>query len=207
MSYEGDPRIDRFWEAFPKARRILELGSLEGGQTLRLASHHPDVHVLALEQRQKNVEKARFVAKLLDIHNVRFEQANLQDVDLGSFGIFDAIFCANVLYHLPMPWALTERMRAVSENAFIWTHYAREGPGVTELNGVAGSWYEEGDLDHPASGLSPRSYMMTLPALISVVEEAGFSEVRIIDDLPENHPYPAVALVAEASSNGSLGQP
>ena len=57
LSYEGDPRIDRFWEAFPKARRILELGSLEGGQTLRLASHHPDVHVLALEQRQKNVEK------------------------------------------------------------------------------------------------------------------------------------------------------
>ena len=207
LSYEADPRIDRFWEALPRARRILELGSLEGGQTFRLASHSPDVHILALEQRHKNVEKARFVAKLLDIHNARFEQANLQDVALEPFGIFDAIFCANVLYHLSMPWALIERMRAVSKKVFIWTHYAREGPGVTELNGIAGSWYEEGDLDHPASGLSSRSYVMTLPALTAVLQASGFGAVRMIDDVPDNQPYPAVTLVAETSSDVRGPQP
>ena len=154
MSYEGDPRIDRFWEALPRARRILELGSLEGGQTFEARVTPPRRPCVALEQRQKTSKRRVSWPNCSTYTTSRFEQANLQDVDLEPFGIFDAIFCANVLYHLPMPWALIERMRAVSEKVFIWTHYAREGPGVTELNGIAGSWYEEGDLDHPASGLS-----------------------------------------------------
>ena len=77
----------------------------------------------------------------------------------------------------------------------------QRGARVTELNGIAGSWYEEGDLDHPASGLSSRSYVMTLPALTAVLQASGFGAVRMIDDVPDNQPYPAVTLVAETSSD------
>ena len=49
--------------------------------------------------------------------------------------------------------------------------------------------------------------MMSLPALTSVLHASGFREVRIVDDLPDNQPYPAVTLVAEASSDGSGVQP
>jgi hypothetical protein len=45
----NDPRLDFFCDAFPNARRILELGSLEGGHTIGLAQRLGVEHVLGID--------------------------------------------------------------------------------------------------------------------------------------------------------------
>src|SRR4051812_25825024 len=54
---DDDRRLPQFWEAFPDARRILELGSLEGGQTFELL-RRPGVHGPRVEGGGGHPERA-----------------------------------------------------------------------------------------------------------------------------------------------------
>src|ERR1700730_102736 len=76
-SSAGDPRVEQFFRFAPKAATILELGSLEGAHTFILAQRPGVRRVLALEGRELNLRKARFVEELVHIHNAEFAQANL----------------------------------------------------------------------------------------------------------------------------------
>ena len=207
----NDPRVDLFFQSFPEARRILELGSLEGGHTFNLASRPGVERVLGVEGRGESVEKAQFVQGVLGVENVEFAVANLETAELGEFGEFDAIFCSGLLYHLPEPWTLIEKASRVSPNLFVWTHYA-EGDAAdaavpalrkarnTTRNGFEGWEYGEHGLKDPLSGMSPTSFWPTLEGLKRMLGEHGFSEVRIIKDNPNNPHGPAVTLAASATS-------
>lgn len=206
-----DARVDIFFRSFPEAKRILELGSLEGGHTFNLAGRPGVQRVLGVEGREESVEKARFVQGVLGIENAEFAVANLETADLGEFGEFDAVFCSGLLYHLPEPWALIEEVSNVSSNLFIWTHYAigdaaeaavpalREARNTTR-NGYEGWEYGEHGLKDPLSGMSPTSFWPTLDGLKRMLVEHGFEEVRIIKDNPANPHGPAVTLAASAAS-------
>jgi hypothetical protein len=193
LSYDGDARIDHFWRAFPDARAILELGSLEGGQTFRLAER-PGVEVTAVEVRPENVEKARFVQRELGIDNVTFVVGNLEQTEPAAFGSFDAIFCSGLLYHLPEPWKLLDGLRGAAPNALIWTHYADHAE--EEVAGLPGYWYVENDLSHPLSGVSPRSFFIERDAIVERLRRAGFARVDLVDDEPDHEPFPCVTLLA-----------
>jgi len=192
ISYGADARIQQFFDAFPAARNILELGSLEGGQTFRLAER-PGSRVTAIEARHENVEKARFVQRLLGVENVEFHVANLEDVSPGSFGEFDAIFCSGLLYHLPAPWALLDSLRSAAPGVLIWTHYADR---VEErVAGVSGHWYSEQDTSHPLSGMSKRSFFVTREDLVGRLRQTGFRDVVVLDDDPDHEPFPCITLI------------
>ena len=95
--------------------------------TAFILAQHPGVkRVVALEGREANLRKARFVQELLQIPNVEFAQANLEHADLTRVWNFDAVFCCGLLYHLPEPWKLIEQCAAVAPLLFIWTQYAAE---------------------------------------------------------------------------------
>ena len=103
ISAVGDVRVERFLRFAPEAKTILELGSLEGAQSFILAQQPGVKRVVALEGREANLRKARFVQEVFEIRNVEFLQANLEQSDLSAFGKFDAVFCCGLLYHLPEP--------------------------------------------------------------------------------------------------------
>src|ERR1043166_1060321 len=105
-----DPRVEQFFRFAPDAETIVELGSLEGAHTFMLAKHSGVSRVLGLEGRERNLRKARLVQELWQVRNAEFAQANLEDGDLSAFGKFDAVFCSGILYHLPEPWKLIERL-------------------------------------------------------------------------------------------------
>lgn len=195
----NDGRVAQFLTHFPRARVILELGSLEGGHSFALARHPQIDRVVAVEGREANVEKASFVKELMAVRNVEFVTANLEDVELSKLGKFDAVFCVGLLYHLPRPWKLLDQVADVSANLFIWTHYAAKEE--TELeNGVKGRWYRELGVRDPLSGLSVQSFWPTLESLKDMLMQNGFGSVRIIDDHP-GHPHgPCVTLAAVAES-------
>ena len=156
-----------FFRFAPDAKTILELGSLEGAHTFMLAERPGIKRVLALEGRELNLRKARFVQELLKVPNVEFAQANLENSDLAAFGKFDAVFCSGLIYHLPEPWKLIAQLPAVAPRLFIWTHYAPDAEADIVIGGLRGKIHHEGGAEEPLSGMSSTATWLTLGSLIS----------------------------------------
>jgi SAM-dependent methyltransferase len=194
----NDPRLDLFWRSFPEARRILELGSLEGGHTIGLARRPGVDFVLGLEGRTANLQRALLAQGLFEIRNIQFIQANLEAVTLAEFGAFDAIYCCGLLYHLPEPWRLVEQFADVAPALFLWTHCAAEDLADTFAHGYKGQRQSEGGRDEALSGLSPHSFWPTLASLCNMLTDSGFSEVRLLNNNPKHPNGPAVTIAAFA---------
>ena len=194
----ADNRVEQFFESFPNVHTILELGSLEGGHTFALAARQSVEHVVGIEARATNLARARFMQKLLRVENVEFVEADLESVDLASFGKFDAVFCSGLLYHLREPWKLMVQIARVAPGVFIWTHYAESADMMR--HDWRGREHVEGGIDEPLSGMSPTSFWLTLDSLKAVLNSAGFDAVRILHDDPRHCNGPAVTIAASASS-------
>lgn len=198
LSYDNDRRVGQFFEVFPDARTILEPGCLEGGMTFQLAQR-PGSRVVGLDARRANLARARFVQEILGVENVNFLEADLEQTPLSSFGQFDAVFCSGLLYHLSRPWEFLDGLRAASPCIFLWTHYARGDKVRDEAEGFQGFWYQEHGFKDPRSGLSPRSFWMTLPDILARLEQNGFARAEIIEDDPNHDPHPCVTVAAWAT--------
>ena len=177
----SDRRIPQFFARFPDVRTILELGSLEGGQTFLLAQHPGVARVLGIEGRVANIEKATFVRSVLGINNAEFLQANLEQVDLTSFDRFDIVFCCGLLYHLPEPWKLIRQLPQIASRLFLWTVYARDEEAPLEVEGLRGKEQCEGGPDEARSGLSPKSIWLTLDSIKELLKRSGYQRVEIIE--------------------------
>src|SRR5947209_763209 len=196
ISAVGDVRIDQFFGFAPSARTILELGSLEGAHTFILAQSPGVDRVLAIEGRETNLRKARFVQKLLEVQNAEFVEANLENADLEAFGKFDAVFCSGLLYHLPEPWKLIEQLSKVAPLLFVWTQYAADHEARDVGNGLRGKIHLEGGPDEPLSGMSTSATWLTLPSWHQVLARAGYKRFEIIHDDVHHPNGPAVTFGA-----------
>jgi hypothetical protein len=199
ISAIGDARVDQFFHFAPEAATILELGSLEGAHSFSLAQRPGVKRVVALEGREFNLRKARFVQELLHISNVEFAQANLENSDLTAFGTFDAVFCSGLIYHLPEPWKLISQLPALAPNLFIWTHYAADADAETVSEGLRGKIHAEGGAADPLSGMSATATWLTLESLITLLTKSGYADVEVIANEPAHTNGPAVTIVATTS--------
>ena len=138
------------------AATILELGALEGAETFLLAERPGMKKVLALEGRAAESPQGSIRPGTLAREDAEFAQANLEEADLSSYGKFDAVFCCGLLYHLPKPWELIQRLSSVAPIFFVWTSYAPENEAIDLPNGLRGKIQSEGGPDEPLSGLSPQ---------------------------------------------------
>lgn len=197
----NDARIVQFFEIFPDAETIIELGSLEGGHSFALAQNPTVKRVLAIEGREKNIEKARLVQSLLDDKKVEFAQGDIEKLDFGRFGAFDAVFCSGLLYHLPRPWELIPKLARVSPNIYIWTQISEEAKAKKMREGWRGKIYREGGFLDPLSGLSKKSFWLSLGSLISLLTVNGYKEVKIIE---HNLAHPNGAAVTLAATKGEF---
>jgi hypothetical protein len=192
----GDVRLERFFRFAPNAANILELGALEGAHTFILAERPGVKRVLALEGREVNLRKARLIQNLLQVRNVEFAQANLEERDLAAFGKFDAIFCSGLIYHLPEPWKLIEKLPAIAPSLFIWTHYAPDADAEVISNGLRGKILGEGGSEEPLSGMSPTSMWLTLGSLITSLTKSGYRSIHVIHNDLTHSNGPAVTIGA-----------
>lgn len=169
---------------------ILECGSLEGGHTALLARYPGVLRVVGLEARAANLAKCRLIHHLLGITNSEFRECDLETFDLKSLGDFSATFCSGVFYHLARPVAFFQKI--TSPFVFLGTHYCRHA--VSEFEGMRGCWYSEHDQADVLSGLSDRSFWLTLEGILEMVANCGY----IIDDIhtsdQPNGPWVDIAL-------------
>jgi SAM-dependent methyltransferase len=174
FNHDHDVRPGQFFSLVPRARRILELGSCQGGGTFQLAQRAGVDEVVAIEGRDYNIEKARFAQRLLGLTNVTFIEANLETFDFTSLGPFDAVYCVGLLYHLPKPWELLTRLKDVSDVIYLNTHFCRASCASRKVDAYEGAnWYEMG-FEDPLSGLSNWSFWPTLKSLTQMLSDAGF---------------------------------
>jgi len=174
----NDPRIKQFWENFPDAKKILELGCLEGGHTVQLAEK---AKVVAIEGKKENFDKAK---EIIRIHKNNFHpdiiQANLETFSLTNMGRFDVVFCVGVLYHLKHPLSLLQRISEVSDGIFIWTHCCNPKNIDTEVDGYKGRIHKEPSIDGPVTGMSHESFWPTLTELVRMITDCGYRLCQLI---------------------------
>lgn len=181
VSAEGDVRVEHFHRFAPEAETILELGSLEGAHTFMLAEHPRVRRVVGLEGRPANIRKARFLQDLFAIRNVEFVQANLE-ADEFAPGQFDAVFCCAVISHLPEPWKLLQRLPAIAPKLFLWTVYSDDVSAGEVVDGYRGHYQAEAGMADPLSGLSDRSFWLSLGSLIEALTRSGYRRIDVIEN-------------------------
>jgi SAM-dependent methyltransferase len=197
----NDVRVKQFFEIFPNAETVVELGSLEGGHSFALAKNETVEKVLAIESRDVNIERAKFVKTILDDKKVEFLQADLEKLDFTQFGNFDAVFCSGLLYHLPRPWELIPKLAKTSPNIFIWTQVSEEAKAKKMREGWRGKFYREGGIFDPLSGMSKKSFWFSLGSLINILTQNGYKQVKIIEN---NLAHPNGAAVTLAATAGEF---
>lgn len=185
--------------------KLLDLGCLEGAYSLALAQL--GMQVLGVEGRESNFCKCELIQQYFALSNLRFEQADVKVLNPAQHGVFDAVLCLGLLYHLDEPLAFLEQLghtltapRAVM---FLDTHVAPPDdaalaacemrPALSPLVAVdhgghsyAGRWYHEYPSDAPVPDeawtavSNARSFWPTERALISALCRSGFSSVHAV---------------------------
>jgi hypothetical protein len=171
---------------------ILELGSHEGNHSLQLADHRGVERVIALEGREENLQRARFVQRVAGATNIEFRLCNLERFNAAAFDPVDAVFCAGLFYHLPRPWLLIEQLAPIARFLFLDTHYALSEE-VAQA-GYCGRWYV--DDETALGGLSPQSFWLSFKHLVLLLLEQGFV-TRFVHDLADSPNGPRVWLFCE----------
>ncbi len=180
FSQQPDDRARDFFAAFPDARTVLELGALEGADTLAL-SRYPGVSILALEGREANLRRAEFVLELHGVDNVELRLADVEKVDFAAFGRFDAVLCAGLLYHVQRPWELLQDIARVTDRFYLSTHYWGS-PAEADVDGYAVKLVRE---DHPepqTRGLSVDVRWLDRGSLLKALADAGFEQVEVLHE-------------------------
>ncbi len=172
-------QTQRFWEVFPAARRVLELGALEGADTVHLASRD-GVEMVAVEGRAENLRRAEFVLRLHGLSNVTLLLADVETADLTELGQFDAAVCSGILYHVQRPWELLAVLARMTSGVFLWTHYWGEAETATLHGGYLVKDVPEEFPEPRLRGLAPMSRWLCRASLFKAVADAGFTRTEIL---------------------------
>jgi 2-polyprenyl-3-methyl-5-hydroxy-6-metoxy-1,4-benzoquinol methylase len=193
---EMDPRLRRVLQISSditgkplEKLRVLDLACLEGIFGIEFALHGSTV--VALEGRQANLEKARFVKGILDLDHLELVLDDVRNLNKDRYGFFDVVLCLGILYHLDTPDVMNfvEKISTICQRVAIidthvsladeasyswnqklyWGKYVKEhDPNATSEEKIASVWYS---LDNA------RAFQFTRPSLCNLLRHVGFTSV------------------------------
>jgi len=169
--------------------RVLDLACLEGLYGIELALH--GAAVVGIEGRQTNIEKARFVKETLSLNNLELIQDDVRHISTETYGQFDVVLCAGILYHLDVPdvFCFIERIfEMTTDFAVFETHISSTAKEVHVYKSrrYSGCPYTEHNPDASksekekrlwASLDNSRSFWFTKPSLLNFLSHTGFTSV------------------------------
>ena len=173
-------------------KSIADLGCLEGGFTVGFA--RLGMEATGIEIRESNLVNCRYAQSKLNLPNLQFMKDDVSNID--KYGPFDAIFVAEILYHLDRPCAFLKKVSSVCRRVIfletLFTHKHRtaavEKYDLSELcknEGLMGRRYtEQGDVQGPgrdankwASWENKRSFWLQREHPLDLLRSVGFEIV------------------------------
>jgi SAM-dependent methyltransferase len=110
--------------------RVADVGCLEGGYAVGFA--RMGFQVLGIEVRELNVAACNYAKSRIDLPNLQFVQDNA--LNIADHGVFDAVFCCGLFYHLDYPKKYLETLSAVTNKLLILqTHFSIIKPSDKRL--------------------------------------------------------------------------
>lgn len=105
--------------------RLADIGCLEGGYATEFA--RLGFQVLGIEVRELNIAACNYIKAHTDLPNLQFVQDNA--LNIANHGVFDAVFCCGLFYHLENPKEYLETLSAVTNKLLILqTHFSLISP-------------------------------------------------------------------------------
>jgi hypothetical protein len=189
-----------------KGKSILELGPLEGGNTIIL-SRLGATSITAIEGRIENYIKCCIIKNLLGLENAKFFLDDVRNISVEKYGRFDIALIAGVLYHLDDPHVLMKQLSEVTDTLVISTHYAdATSPSpraeirslATDFGTYRGKTFREGRLNNPNAGLQSESFWPFEEDLLRMCKDLGYKEVTVIARNPiKTERFKLIYLVAK----------
>lgn len=169
--------------------RVIDLACEEGLFGIELARR--GASVLGVEGREGNVARVRFAKEVLGLDTYDVVQDDVRNVTRERYGKFDVVLNIGILYHLgardvfDFIYHLSDMC---TRFMFLSTHYGRFARHSHTFRGhtYRGAPYLEHDPDTTpeerlasmrASLDNPMSFWPTLPSLLNLLSDAGFSSV------------------------------
>lgn len=198
----NDRRVDYFIEKFRNDSlnsdnfSVLECGCLEGGHTVKIASEFPNAQIHAVDARHDNLAKAKLHTEIFNLHNVKFDQVDLETEEKIFGNKYSTIFCVGLLYHLRHPEVFLRKCAMSSDNLWLSTVISseKEANHLEKNNSYRGKIYNE-PVGHPLSGVRPTSFFPNLGTLCNMIWDAGFQKIEVYEQtLTPNGNGPAVLI-------------
>ena len=170
--------------------RCLDVGCHEGFYAVAMARRGMR-EVRGIDVREASLDKARFVAEVLGLRNLVFEERNVED--LAAAEPFDLCLFLGILYHLENPMlCLRNISRVTRELCVLETQVVDEVEGVTEwgarawtrpYQGILALIDESGEFynQNAETGASPIATCPSPKALEFMLRQAGFRRVEMIE--------------------------
>jgi hypothetical protein len=113
--------LDAVFPADVQHLRIADLGCLEGGYTVEFA--RLGFQALGLDVREANIEACRYVKTQVNLPHLDFVRDDVWNIE--KYGVFDAIFCCGLFYHLDRPREFLDLLSRVTKRVLILqTHFS-----------------------------------------------------------------------------------
>ena len=101
--------------------RLADVGCLEGGYATEFA--RLGFQVVGIEVRELNIAACNYIKLNTNLPNLQFIQDNA--LNIANHGVFDAVFCCGLFYHLENPKQYLETLSAVTSKLLILqTHFS-----------------------------------------------------------------------------------
>ena len=138
--------------------RLADVGCLEGGYAVEFA--RMGFQVLGIEVRELNIAACNYVKSKTDLPNLEFVQDNA--LNIAEYGVFDAVFCCGLLYHLDRPKQYLETLSAVTNKLLILqTHFSLISRNDTRFRlPTSARWFTDRLLRKPA----PTTFILSSPS-------------------------------------------
>ena len=176
--------------------RVLDLACLEGLYAVEFARN--GASVVGIEIREANLAKARFVKNVLALHNLELVQDDVRNLSAAKYGLFDAVLCLGILYHLDAPdvFDFVHRMGEVCARCLVidtHTSLTKEVSFRHEDKVYWGRYFTEHESDSSpedrekqlwASIDNPKSFWLTRPSLYNLLAHSGFTSVYECNNPP-----------------------
>jgi SAM-dependent methyltransferase len=159
-----------------KGRRVLELGSGEGGVALELAKQGAEV--VAIESRPALVEKAEFARDALRLEHATIVHGDPRQITPEEHGYFDVVLALGTLDHLDVPavFDVVKRVGAVCIGlALVEARLAaRPSASVSHDGLMIRGARRKGPRGRAASA---PVFHLTRPSLLALLARHGFSSI------------------------------